>query len=239
MPRNVNASTPVASRRRCCVPRAQDKSAKSPRRLPYHLSHCVLIASQFIPRHSFVRFLAELFEARVAAEWIEVGIETQEGPRQITGDFQKTFQGRYGVVAIAKAGLEPAFEQVFDAVPANAEMVGDGLDGHVRQQVESVAFEGVAEAAERAGKTDGCLANPTTLATTEPRHGQAQLDGLVNSVDGVLQISVDGAPTRLGDALDLDVYRFEIELVPPPGATATIQFALGQNQRIVAQWGES
>jgi hypothetical protein len=66
-----------------------------------------------------------------------------------------------------------------------------------------------------------------------------QLDGLVNSVDGVLQISVEGAPTRLGDGLDLEVYRFEVELVPPPDTTSTIQFALGQNQRIVARWGES
>ena len=65
-----------------------------------------------------------------------------------------------------------------------------------------------------------------------------QLDGLVNTVDGVLQISVDGASTRLGDDQDLGVYRFEIELVPPPGKKATMQFALGQNQRIVAEWGE-
>lgn len=67
----------------------------------------------------------------------------------------------------------------------------------------------------------------------------ARLDGLVNTVDGVLQISVDGAATRLGDDQDLQVYRFELELVPPPNTTATIQFALGQNQRIVAQWGET
>jgi hypothetical protein len=67
----------------------------------------------------------------------------------------------------------------------------------------------------------------------------AQLDGLVNTVDGVLQISVDGAPTRLGDDQDLQVYRFEVEVVPRPRKRATIQFALGQNQRIVAQWGEA
>jgi hypothetical protein len=67
----------------------------------------------------------------------------------------------------------------------------------------------------------------------------AKLDGLVNTVDGVLQVSVDGAPTRLGDAQDLAVYRFEVEIVPPPGKKATLQFALGQNQRIVAEWGPS
>jgi len=66
----------------------------------------------------------------------------------------------------------------------------------------------------------------------------AQLDGLINTVDGDLQISVDGAPTRLGEDQDLQVYRVELELVPPPHTTATLQFALGQNQRIVAAWGE-
>jgi hypothetical protein len=65
-----------------------------------------------------------------------------------------------------------------------------------------------------------------------------QLDGMVNTVDGVLQISVEGTSTRLADDQDLQVYRFELEMVPPPGSVATMQFALGQNQRIVAQWGE-
>jgi len=67
----------------------------------------------------------------------------------------------------------------------------------------------------------------------------AQLDGLINTVDGDLQISVDGAPTRLGEDQDLQVYRLEVELVPAPHTTATLQFALGQNQRIVAAWGEA
>lgn len=66
-----------------------------------------------------------------------------------------------------------------------------------------------------------------------------QLDGLVNTVDGTLQISVEGAPTRLGEDQDLEVYRFELEVVPPPHKTTTLQFALGQNQRIVAEWGEA
>jgi len=65
-----------------------------------------------------------------------------------------------------------------------------------------------------------------------------KLDGLVNTVDGVLQLTVDGAPTRLGDAQDLEVYRVELEIVPLPHKKSTIQFALGQNQRIVAEWGE-
>jgi hypothetical protein len=65
-----------------------------------------------------------------------------------------------------------------------------------------------------------------------------KLDGLVNTVDGTLQISVEGTPTRLGEDQDLEVYRFELELVPPPHKKTTLQFALGQNQRIVTAWGE-
>ncbi|HTE51645.1 MAG TPA: hypothetical protein VK698_12415, partial [Kofleriaceae bacterium] len=65
-----------------------------------------------------------------------------------------------------------------------------------------------------------------------------QLDGLVNTVDGALQIDVDGAPTSIGEQQHLQVYRFEVEVVPVPRKLTTLQFALGQNQRIVAQWGE-
>jgi hypothetical protein len=65
-----------------------------------------------------------------------------------------------------------------------------------------------------------------------------RLDGLVNTVDGVLQIGVDGTATRLGEGQDLQVYRLELEVVPAPHKKTTLQFALGQNQRIVAEWGE-
>ncbi len=65
-----------------------------------------------------------------------------------------------------------------------------------------------------------------------------QLDGLVNTVDGALQIDIDGAPTAIGEQQNLHVYRFEVEVVPPPNKLTTLQFALGQNQRIVAEWGE-
>jgi hypothetical protein len=66
-----------------------------------------------------------------------------------------------------------------------------------------------------------------------------QLDGLVNTVDGALQIDIDGAPTSIGEQQNLHVYRFEVEVVPPPNKLTTLQFALGQNQRIVAEWGEA
>jgi hypothetical protein len=66
-----------------------------------------------------------------------------------------------------------------------------------------------------------------------------RLDGLVNTVDGELQIDVDAAPTAIGERQHVQVYRFEVEVVPAPGKVATLQFALGQNQRIVVEWGEA
>ena len=65
------------------------------------------------------------------------------------------------------------------------------------------------------------------------------LDGLVNTVDGALQVDVEATPTRLGEDQDLQVYRFAIEVVPPPRKTATLQLSLGQSQRIVATWGDA
>lgn len=66
-----------------------------------------------------------------------------------------------------------------------------------------------------------------------------RLDGLVNTVDGELQIDIDATPSSIGAQQDLSVYRFEVEVVPPPRKVTTLQFALGQNQRIVAAWGEA
>lgn len=66
----------------------------------------------------------------------------------------------------------------------------------------------------------------------------AKLDGVIDTVDGVLQISVEATATRLSDDQDLQVYRLELAVVPPPHTKSTLQFALGQNQRIVAEWGE-
>lgn len=65
-----------------------------------------------------------------------------------------------------------------------------------------------------------------------------RLDGLVNTVDGALQIDIAGAPTSIGAQQHLQVYRFELQVVPSPRKRTVLQFALGQNQRIVAEWGE-
>jgi len=62
-------------------------------------------------------------------------------------------------------------------------MIGDGLDGHVREQAEGVAFEGVAEAAEGPGQADRGLTPAAAPATAEPAHGQSKGNGLAADRD--------------------------------------------------------
>ncbi len=64
-----------------------------------------------------------------------------------------------------------------------------------------------------------------------------RVDAVVNTVDGELQLFVDAGPTRIGDGLDILVYRFEFELVPHARKPSKLQFAMGPNQRLVRAWG--
>ena len=65
-----------------------------------------------------------------------------------------------------------------------------------------------------------------------------QLDSMVNTQDGELQIAVDREPTPVAGTQGIEVYRFELELAPALRRIARIQFALGQSQRIVCAWGD-
>jgi hypothetical protein len=66
-----------------------------------------------------------------------------------------------------------------------------------------------------------------------------RLDATVNTVDGELQVFVDSRPTRISDALDIHVFKFEFEVVPSPRLKSNLQFAMGPNQRLVRVWGEA
>lgn len=62
------------------------------------------------------------------------------------------------------------------------------------------------------------------------------MDANLDTTGGRLQIFVSKTPTRLSDTLDIKVYKFEFQVVPAKGKTATLEFALGPTQRIVQQW---
>ncbi|KYF83920.1 hypothetical protein BE17_43050 [Sorangium cellulosum] len=62
------------------------------------------------------------------------------------------------------------------------------------------------------------------------------MDASLDTTGGELQIFVSKTPTRVSDTLDIKVYKFEFQIVPAKGKTATLEFALGPTQRLVKQW---
>jgi hypothetical protein len=67
----------------------------------------------------------------------------------------------------------------------------------------------------------------------EPKTADASLD----SMGGNLQISVDRAPTRISDTLDINVFGFEFQVVPALKKKVMLEFASGPSQKLVKQWG--
>jgi hypothetical protein len=63
-----------------------------------------------------------------------------------------------------------------------------------------------------------------------------RLSAALNTADGALQIEVDAVPTPISPSLDIEVYRFEFEIVPTERTQAEIQFATGPTQRVVRAW---
>ena len=54
----------------------------------------------------------------------------------IDGDVLEMFE-----FGLAESRFQVAFEQVFDGVPTDPKMLGDGLDGHVGEQMNRILFE--------------------------------------------------------------------------------------------------
>jgi len=74
-------------------------------------------------------------------------------------------------------------------------VVGDGLDGHVGEEVEGVAFEGVGESAEGLGEADRGLPDEAAVAAPEAWHGQAEVDGL--AAEGTVRKVRSTVPWRM------------------------------------------
>jgi hypothetical protein len=67
-----------------------------------------------------------------------------------------------------------------------------------------------------------------------PKVGQTN----VNSAEGEMQIFMDKDPEKLSETLDINVYRFEFELIPQEKKKVRVQYATGPTKRVVRQWGE-
>ena len=98
---------------------------------------------------------------------------------------------------LSKAGFQAAFEQVFDAVPADLEVFGDGLDGHVSEQAEGVAFEGVREAAEGLGELDRPGAPGMRPQSRQPSRGTGNRNSTGLPPMGTVRKTRSSAPCRM------------------------------------------
>jgi hypothetical protein len=69
--------------------------------------------------------------------------------------------------------------------------------------------------------------------------GKANADANIDTANGDLQISIDRKSTQIAENIDLQVYKFEFQIIPAAGAQTTLQFATGVTQRLVKRWGAS
>jgi len=67
----------------------------------------------------------------------------------------------------------------------------------------------------------------------DPKQAEASID----SAGGTLQIFVDREATRIAETLDINVFGFELQVVPAAKKKAVLEFASGPTQRLVKQWG--
>ena len=61
-------------------------------------------------------------------------------------------------------------------------------------------------------------------------------DANLSSRGGKLQIFIENKPEKITEALDVGVYRFELEVLPADGSSTTLEFASGPQQKLVRRW---
>lgn len=61
-------------------------------------------------------------------------------------------------------------------------------------------------------------------------------DANIDSSDGELQIFVANEATRVNETLDINVFKFEFQVVPADGKTTQLEFATGPQRRLVKKW---
>ncbi|MDD9945998.1 MAG: hypothetical protein OXU20_33450 [Myxococcales bacterium] len=66
----------------------------------------------------------------------------------------------------------------------------------------------------------------------------AKAEANIDSAGGELQVFIATEPTKISETLDLNVYRFEFQVVPADKKKATLEFATGPQTRLVKRWGE-
>ena len=64
-------------------------------------------------------------------------------------------------------------------------------------------------------------------------------DVSVDSAGGTLQMFVDSEPTPVSETLDINVFGFDLQVVPASKKKAELEFASGPTHRLVKQWGST
>ncbi len=63
-----------------------------------------------------------------------------------------------------------------------------------------------------------------------------KVEAVIDTADGEIQWFIDARGEAIAAALDIKVFRMEMQIVPAPGKTAVLEFATGQAERLVKQW---
>lgn len=64
----------------------------------------------------------------------------------------------------------------------------------------------------------------------------AKAEANIDSAGGELQIFIANDGTRVSETLDLNVFKFEFQIVPAEGKSTELEFATGPSRRIVKKW---
>jgi len=65
-----------------------------------------------------------------------------------------------------------------------------------------------------------------------PTKAEANID----SAEGELQLTISNEPTKVAESLDLNVFKFEFQVVPADGKKTQLEFATGPTRKIVTMW---
>lgn len=66
---------------------------------------------------------------------------------------------------------------------------------------------------------------------------EANVEAQLDSMDGELQLFSERGGTKLGENIDVKLFRVEFQIVPSPDSSSELVFAFGPSTRLVFRWG--
>jgi hypothetical protein len=68
---------------------------------------------------------------------------------------------------------------------------------------------------------------------------KAKADANIDISQGQVQMFIANEGTMVAETLDIQVYRFEFQIIPAMGGSTNLEFATGASQRLVKRWAAS